>query len=55
MADWGWIDDGSLSQGAPVSKRFEKCESSHSKVTQTKLYNQQGMAYSFKTPILATF
>lgn len=54
-ADWGWIDDGSLSQEAPVSKGVEKCESSHPKVTQTKLCNQQGMVYSFKSPIFAKF
>lgn len=55
VADWGWIDDGSLSQEAPVMKGVEKCESSHPKVTQTKLCNQQGMVYSFKSPILAKF
>ncbi len=37
MADWGWIDDGSLSQGAPISKGVENCKSSHPKVTQTNL------------------
>ncbi len=37
MADRGWIDDGSLSQGAPISKGVEKCKSSHPKVTQTNL------------------